>query len=79
LPSSWRLWSSTRFQYFWGLFLQHPDAPRDPQYAAIQSMYAATTSSSKAKAKPAAAAGTKSTAKAKASGESKKKSSKGQQ
>jgi len=43
-PSTdWKLWSSNRFAFCWGHFLQHPDASRDSQYAAIKGMYETAT------------------------------------
>jgi len=43
--NSFKLWASNRFLFFWGEFLRHPDAPRDPQHTAIKSMYETATSS----------------------------------
>eukprot|EP01032_Pedospumella_encystans_P010482 gene10482-12246_t len=40
-----RLWASTRFLFFWGEFLKHPDALRDSQYPAIKTMYETATKS----------------------------------
>lgn len=42
---SFRLWASTRFLFFWGEFLKHPDALRDSQYPAIKTMYETATKS----------------------------------
>ncbi len=41
------MWASTRFLFFWGEFLKHPDAPRDSQYPAIKTMYETATKSVK--------------------------------
>lgn len=50
---SWKMWASDRFVFYWGEFLQHPDAQLDPQYTAIASMYeAATKPKAKKTAKP---------------------------
>lgn len=35
----WKLWAATRFSFFWGEFLQHPEASLDPQYATIKATY----------------------------------------
>ena len=35
----WKLWAATRFSFFWGEFLKHPEASLDPQYATIKATY----------------------------------------
>lgn len=36
---SWREWSADRFMFYWGLFLEKPEARQDPQYELISNLY----------------------------------------
>lgn len=35
----WRDWSAERFMYYWGLFLEKPEARNDPQFQLISNLY----------------------------------------
>ncbi len=39
----WKIWSSDRFVWLWGSFLARLDAPSDPQYATIKTMFETAT------------------------------------
>jgi hypothetical protein len=55
---SYKIWASNRFLFFWGEFIRHPDAKRDPQYTPIQAPDEAATPPRPAPA-PGAPAGAK--------------------
>jgi hypothetical protein len=52
---SYKIWASNRFLFFWGEFIRHPDAKRDPQYSTILATYEAATQPLKAKSSAAGA------------------------
>jgi hypothetical protein len=54
---SYKIWASNRFLFFWGEFIRHPDAKRDPQYSTILATYEAATQPLKAKSAGAGAGG----------------------
>lgn len=40
---SWKVWAASRFIFFWGQFLKHPNAMQDPQYDTIKKTYDAVS------------------------------------
>jgi hypothetical protein len=52
---SYKIWASNRFLFFWGEFIRHPHAKRDPQYSTILATYEAATQPLKAKSAGAGA------------------------
>lgn len=44
---NWKKWSTDRFTYTWGRFLEHPHGKQDPQYEVIRGMYVQATDGSR--------------------------------
>ena len=41
--ADWKLWCADQFALYWGAFVEHPDARRDPQFDAILETYKKAT------------------------------------